>query len=78
MPGNGQFKIGIDTGGTYTDAVVYCPTTETVVAKTKVPTTHGDLGVCVTNALTDALGASGPTVIEAVVDAGHYSDTVFD
>ena len=55
MPGNGQFKIGIDTGGTYTDAVVYCPTTETVVAKTKVPTTHGDLGVCVTNALTDAL-----------------------
>ncbi|MEE2722013.1 MAG: thiamine pyrophosphate-binding protein [Pseudomonadota bacterium] len=29
-------------------------------------------------ALTDALGASGPTVIEAVVDAGHYSDTVFD
>ena len=56
MPGNGQFKIGIDTGGTYTDAVVYCPTTETVVAKTKVPTTHGDLGVCVTNALTDALG----------------------
>ena len=56
MPGNGQFKIGIATGGTYPDAVVYCPTTETVVAKTKVPTTHGDLGVCVTNALTDALG----------------------
>jgi thiamine pyrophosphate-dependent acetolactate synthase large subunit-like protein len=29
-------------------------------------------------ALTDALKADGPTVIEAVVDAGHYVDTVFD
>lgn len=29
-------------------------------------------------ALLAALGAPGPTVIEAVVDAGHYSDTVYD
>ena len=25
-----------------------------------------------------ALSANGPTVIEAVVDAAHYMDTVFD
>jgi len=29
-------------------------------------------------ALTDALRADGPTVIEAVVDADHYNETVFD
>ena len=29
-------------------------------------------------ALARALQASGPTVIEAVVDAGHYAETVFD
>ena len=29
-------------------------------------------------ALTAALQANGPTVIEAVVDSAHYSDTVFD
>ena len=29
-------------------------------------------------ALSTALDASGPTVIEAVVDPAHYMDTVFD
>ena len=29
-------------------------------------------------ALTEAFQADGPTVIEAVVDAAHYDDTVFD
>jgi acetolactate synthase-1/2/3 large subunit len=29
-------------------------------------------------ALSDALAAQGPTVIEAVVDSAHYMDTVFD
>ena len=28
--------------------------------------------------LTEAFKAEGPTVIEAVVDAAHYDDTVFD
>lgn len=53
MQGNGQFTIGIDTGGTYTDAVVYCRSTEQVIAKAKVPTTHGDLGGCVTEVLNE-------------------------
>ena len=65
MSGNGQFKIGIDTGGTYADAVVYCPTTETVVAKAKVPTTHGDLDICLTDALTEIL-ASGAVPSEHI------------
>ena len=30
------------------------------------------------DALRAALGASGPTVIEAVIDSEHYIDTVYD
>jgi acetolactate synthase-1/2/3 large subunit len=30
------------------------------------------------DAVTAALAASGPTVIEAVVDSGHYLDTIYD
>jgi thiamine pyrophosphate-dependent acetolactate synthase large subunit-like protein len=29
-------------------------------------------------AVTNALAAGGPTVIEAVVDSDHYLDTVYD
>ena len=35
-------------------------------------------GPALRHALADALRATGPTVIEAVVDADHYSETVFD
>ena len=40
--------LGIDTGGTYTDAVIYDEVAATVVAKAKSPTTHHDLaiGIC--------------------------------
>ena len=31
-----------------------------------------------TEALKSALAAKGPTVIEAVVDSEHYTDTVYD
>ena len=35
-------------------------------------------GAALRAALTTALQAKGPTVIEAVVDSEHYSETVFD
>lgn len=35
-------------------------------------------GAALRDALSDALQADGPTVIEAVVDSSHYSETVFD
>ena len=40
--------LGIDTGGTYTDAVIYDEARGAVVAKAKSPTTHHDLalGIC--------------------------------
>ena len=43
--------IGIDTGGTYTDAVVYDDDRGEVLAKAKSPTTHDDLAIGIEGAL---------------------------
>lgn len=43
-----------------------------------VPAVGARDGEALRAALTAALQAQGPTVIEAVVDSDHYSDTVFD
>lgn len=43
--------IGIDTGGTYTDAVIYDFETKKVLAKGKSPTTHRDLAAGIGSAL---------------------------
>lgn len=37
-----KYRVGIDVGGTFTDAVVIDNNTHEIVAKTKVPTTHFD------------------------------------
>ena len=46
-----KLGIGIDTGGTCTDAVLYDFETRTVVGKNKVLTTHHDLKIGILNAL---------------------------
>ena len=46
-----NFNIGIDTGGTYTDAVIIDALTHEVVATAKALTTRGDLEIGVANAL---------------------------
>ena len=43
--------IGIDTGGTFTDAVVYDFSEDKVISKGKTPTTKEDLRICINNAL---------------------------
>lgn len=53
--------IGVDTGGTYTDAVVYDDARGEVLAKAKSPTTHDDLAVGIEGALDRVLA-------EAAVD----------
>jgi N-methylhydantoinase A/oxoprolinase/acetone carboxylase beta subunit len=50
--------LGIDTGGTYTDAVLYDEVTRTVVASSKSPTTHHDLAIGICGAI-DAVLAAG-------------------
>jgi len=55
----GRFCLGIDTGGTFTDAVVCAYGTDgaasRVVASAKTPTTHHDLHGCVVEAMTRVL-----------------------
>jgi N-methylhydantoinase A/oxoprolinase/acetone carboxylase beta subunit len=63
-----KYIIGIDTGGTYTDAVLLEIQSGRIAAKTKVPTTHFDLARGTGEALTKLLATSGaaPTDIRSV------------
>jgi N-methylhydantoinase A/oxoprolinase/acetone carboxylase beta subunit len=60
--------LGIDTGGTYTDAVLYDEATRTVVATAKSPTTHHELSIGISGAIDAvlALGVVTPDRIELV------------
>ena len=71
---NDRLTIGIDTGGTYTDALVYARSTNAVVAKTKVRTTHGNLRGCVSTALSDVL--AHPLVDTSNIDLVCVSTTL--
>ncbi|MED5172551.1 MAG: hydantoinase/oxoprolinase N-terminal domain-containing protein [Actinomycetota bacterium] len=53
-----SFLVGIDTGGTYTDAVAYDVSTATVASKAKVATNHDDLGSSVSVALREVIDGS--------------------
>ena len=53
------YAIGIDTGGTYTDAVVVDLARHAIVAKAKALTTRGDLAIGVAEALSAVLAATG-------------------
>ncbi len=57
--------IGIDTGGTYTDAVVVDVARHAIVAKAKALTTRGDLAIGVADALGAVLAASGDAAATA-------------
>ena len=46
-----KYCIGIDTGGTYTDAVLLDKDTGKVICRSKQPTTHHDVSIGVGNAL---------------------------
>ena len=60
-----RWILGVDTGGTYTDAVVYDEGSNSVLAKAKAPTTHDDLAVGIGAAIQRAL-AAGPVEPGAV------------
>jgi len=58
-----HYLLGIDTGGTYTDAVLYCET-DGILAKAKALTTRHDLAVGIAEALDKVIDASGVPVGE--------------
>lgn len=53
-----RWILGVDTGGTYTDAVVYDEGSGTLLAKAKAPTTHDDLAVGIGEAIDRVLAAA--------------------
>ncbi len=59
--------LGIDTGGTYTDAVIFSQT-DGVIAKSKALTTRHDLAIGISGALSEVLGQAKiePSAIELV------------
>lgn len=59
-------RLGIDTGGTYTDAVLMDATTETVVAKSKSLTTRHDLMQGISESLAATVAGHNPADISLV------------
>ena len=51
-----NYALGIDTGGTFTDGVVFGLDEEKIVSKTKVITTRYDLTLAISNCLDNLLG----------------------
>ncbi len=61
-----RFALGIDTGGTYTDAVLYEDAADRLVVKAKAPTTHDDLAIGIAAAIDRVLGAGGDAPVDPV------------
>ena len=63
--------VGIDTGGTYTDAVIYDFDAKTILASAKALTTKDDLAVGISNAL-DELPQDALQAVELVSLLLHW------
>ena len=63
-----RWILGVDTGGTYTDAVIYDEGSNSLLAKAKAPTTHDDLAVGIGQAIERVLAAGSvdPSAISFV------------
>lgn len=70
------YNIGIDTGGTYTDAVIIDTSDNTVVASAKSITTRGDLSIGIIASLDKALQAAGDQVSHPDIKLVSLSTTL--
>jgi N-methylhydantoinase A/oxoprolinase/acetone carboxylase beta subunit len=63
-----RYGLGVDTGGTFTDAVIVDLDDYSIIAKKKSPTTHDDLSIGLYNSVDAVLTASGidPSQITSV------------
>ena len=63
-----RYGLGVDTGGSFTDAVIVDLDDYSIVAKKKSPTTHHDLSIGLYNSVDAVLSASGidPSQIASV------------
>ena len=70
------YNIGIDTGGTYTDAVILNTQTREVVASAKALTTRGDLSIGVIEALGSVMESSAAQVSASDIALVSLSTTL--
>ncbi|MEZ5538109.1 MAG: hydantoinase/oxoprolinase family protein [Thiolinea sp.] len=70
------YNIGIDTGGTYTDAVIIDTSDHSVVASAKSITTRGDLSIGIIASLNKALQSAGERVNHANIRLVSLSTTL--
>ena len=70
-----KYFLGIDTGGTHTDVVVYAPIGQEVVATAKAETTHHDLAIGITQALNNLQELSWDGGMDAI-ERIHLSTTL--
>ena len=70
------YNIGIDTGGTYTDAVILNTQTREVVASAKALTTRGDLSIGVIEALGSVMESSAVQVSASDIALVSLSTTL--
>lgn len=73
MPG---YNIGIDTGGTYTDAVIIDTSDNKLIASAKAVTTRGDLSLGIIASLQSALRIAGEQVSHADIKLVSLSTTL--
>ena len=71
-----SYNIGIDTGGTYTDAVILDTQSREVVASAKALTTRGDLSIGVIEALGQVMTASAGKVTAEMISLVSLSTTL--
>ena len=72
----GRFNVGIDTGGTYTDAVVIDVQSNQLLAAAKSLTTKGDLSIGIIAALTQALEQLDPDFDRGEIEVCSLSTTL--
>ena len=70
------YLVGVDTGGTYTDAAIVVADSNEVVASAKAPTTRGDLSVGVSQAIANALEAMPDEISIADINLVSVSTTL--
>jgi N-methylhydantoinase A/oxoprolinase/acetone carboxylase beta subunit len=71
-----RYTLGIDTGGTYTDAVIIDVVKHQVVATAKALTSRADLSIGVSEALTRVLDMAGDTFDTAEISCVSLSTTL--
>ena len=66
------YFLGVDTGGTYTDAVIVDEAADRVIGSAKSLTTRGDLALGIGRAVDAALAESGVSAAEVALACDSF------